>query len=407
MPLDYSPLFSKAASNVKYSPIRKMAKMSQEPGVISFAAGAPSADTFPVEAIRRVTDHILGNDAQAALQYGLTLGYPGLIEVVVEISRMRRIQSVSTGQVAITSGSQQALDLVGRLFLDPGDVVLVELPSYIGALAAFRNHQAELVGVRQDNTGIDLEYLQATIRQLTRSGRRIKLIYVIPNFQNPSGITLSLEKRKALVELACSHKLLIVEDDPYGELFFDHKLANQLLPVKAFDEEGVVLYLSTFSKILSPGLRAGWMIAPERVIEQIDMVKQAADLCGSMLDQRIVAECWRKGVIQGHLPLIRKFYRKKCQVMLSSLKTSMPQGVHWMVPAGGLFVWLTLPDSLDSEKLLRVAFDEEKVIFVIGSPFYVNGEGQHTLRLAFSKENEDNIRTGVLKLSNVFKAHLE
>ena len=291
--------------------------------------------------------------------------------------------------------------------LDPGDVVLVELPSYIGALAAFRNHQAELVGVRQDNTGIDLEYLQATIRQLTRSGRRIKLIYVIPNFQNPSGITLSLEKRKALAELACSHKLLIVEDDPYGELFFDHKLANQLLPVKAFDEEGVVLYLSTFSKILSPGLRAGWMIAPERVIEQIDMVKQAADLCGSMLDQRIVAECWRKGVIQGHLPLIRKFYRKKCQVMLSSLKTSMPQGVHWMVPAGGLFVWLTLPDSLDSEKLLRVAFDEEKVIFVIGSPFYVNGEGQHTLRLAFSKENEDNIRTGVLKLSNVFKAHLE
>jgi len=407
MPLDYSPLFSKAASNVKYSPIRKMAKMSQEPGVISFAAGAPSADTFPIEAIRRVTDHILGNDAQAALQYGLTLGYPGLIEVVVEISRMRLIQSVSTGQVAITSGSQQALDLVGRLFLDPGDVVLVELPSYIGALAAFRNHQAELVGVRQDNTGIDLEYLQATIRQLTRSGRRIKLIYVIPNFQNPSGITLSLEKRKALVELACSHKLLIVEDDPYGELFFDHKLANQLLPVKAFDEEGVVLYLSTFSKILSPGLRAGWMIAPERVIEQIDMVKQAADLCGSMLDQRIVAECWRKGIIQGHLPLIRQFYRKKCQVMLSSLETSMPQGVHWMVPAGGLFVWLTLPDSLDSEELLRVAFDEEKVIFVIGSPFYVNGEGQQTLRLAFSKENEDNIRTGVLKLSNIFRAHLE
>jgi 2-aminoadipate transaminase len=406
MPLDYSPLFSKSASCVKYSPIRKMAKMSQEPGVISFAAGAPSADTFPVEAIRRVTDHILENDAPAALQYGLTLGYPGLIEVVVEISRMRRIQSVSTGQVAITSGSQQALDLVGRLFLDPGDVVLVELPSYIGALAAFRNHQAELVGVRQDNTGMDLEHLQATIGQLTRSGRRIKMIYVIPNFQNPSGITLSLEKRKALVELACSHKLLVIEDDPYGELFFDHKMANQLLPVKAFDDKGVVLYLSTFSKILSPGLRAGWIVAPEPVIEQIDMIKQAADLCGSMLDQRIVAECWRNGVIQGHLPLIRQFYRKKCQVMLSSLENSMPQGVRWMIPAGGLFVWLTLPDSLDSEKLLRVAFEEEKVIFVIGAPFYVNGEGHHTLRLAFSKENEDNIRIGVLKLSNVFKAHL-
>jgi 2-aminoadipate transaminase len=233
------------------------------------------------------------------------------------------------------------------------------------------------------------------------------MIYVIPNFQNPSGITLSLEKRKALVDLACRHRLLIVEDDPYGELYFDQKVANQLLPMKAFDEEGVVLYLSTFSKVLSPGLRTGWMVAPERVIEQIDMVKQAADLCGSMLDQRIVAECWRSGIIQGHLPQLRQFYRKKCQVMLSSLETSMPRSIHWMIPAGGLFLWLTLPDSLDSEKLLRVAFEEEKVIFVIGSPFFVNGEGRNTLRLAFSKENEDNIRTGILKLSKVFKAHLE
>lgn len=405
--MDITPLFSKAASCLKYSPIRKMAKMSQDPEVISFAAGAPSADTFPAEAIRCATDHILQNEPQSALQYGLTLGYPGLIEVVVEISRIRQIQSVSPRQVAITNGSQQALDLVGRLFIEPGDVVLVELPSYIGALAAFRNLQAELVGVRQDSTGIDLEHLQAMIHQLTRSGRRIKLIYVIPNFQNPSGITLSLEKRKALVDLARNYRLLIVEDDPYGELFYDPKFADQLLPLKAFDEEGVVLYLSTFSKILSPGLRAGWMVAPERVIEQIDMVKQATDLCGSMLDQRIVTECWRNGVVQGQLPHIREFYQKRCQVMVSSLQTSMPRGVHWMIPAGGFFLWVTLPDSLDSEKLLQVAFDEQKVIFVIGSPFFVNGEGHNTLRLAFSKENEDNIRAGILKLSKVFRAHLE
>jgi 2-aminoadipate transaminase len=405
--MDYSPLFSKTASCMKYSPIRKMAKMSQEPGVISFAAGAPSSDTFPVEAIRRITDHVLESDAQAALQYGLTLGYPGLIEVVVEISRMRQIKSVSIGQVAITSGSQQALDLVGRLFIDPGDVVLVELPSYIGALAAFRNHQARLVGVRQDSTGIDLEHLQAMIQQLTRSGHRIKMIYLIPNFQNPSGVTLSLEKRKALVNLARAHKLLIIEDDPYGELYFDPEVANQLLPLKALDEGEVVIYLSTFSKILSPGLRAGWMVAPERVIEQIDMVKQATDLCGSMLDQRIVAACWRGGVIQGHLPQLREFYHNRCSVMRNSLEALMPRGVHWMTPAGGLFLWLTLPESLDSEKLLRVAFNEQKVIFVVGCPFFVNGEGHNTLRLAFSKENEDNIRTGILKLSRIFKAYLE
>lgn len=405
--MDYRLLFSQAASRMKYSPIRKMAKISQEPGVISFAAGAPSADTFPVEAIRRVTDHIFENDAQAALQYGLTLGYSGLIEVVVEVSRRRQIQSVSTGQVAITSGSQQALDLVGQLFVDPGDVVLVELPTYIGALAAFRKHQAELVGVRQDSNGMDLEHLQTTIRDLTRSGRRLKLIYAIPNFQNPSGITLSLEKRKALVHLASRHNLLIIEDDPYGELFFDQNVASQLLPLKAFDQEDVVLYLSTFSKILSPGLRTGWMIAPESIIEQIDIVKQAADLCGSMLDQRIVAECWRSGVIERHLPKIREFYQRRCQVMLSSLEASMPHVVHWRVPAGGLFLWLTLPDFLDSEKLLRVAFDEQKVTFVAGAPFFVNGEGHNTLRLAFSKENEDNIHAGILKLASVFKAHLE
>lgn len=405
--MDFAPLYSKDVDCMRYSAIRKMAKMSLQPGVISFAAGAPSADTFPLEEIKRVIGHILLTDAQSALQYGLTLGYSGLIEAVSEISRLRGIEDATLSRIAITNGSQQALDLVGRLFLDPGDVVLLELPSYIGAISAFRNHQAELVGVRQGIDGIDLEHLFYTINHLKQSGRRVKMIYVVPNFQNPSGITLPREKRLALLDLAVSQDILIVEDDPYGEVYFTAAIADQLLPMKSFDKEERVIYLSTFSKILSPGLRTGWMVAPEPVIQKLDMAKQTADLCGSMLDQRIVTECWRNGIIQGHLPQIREFYRSRCQAMLASLETSMPRGIRWTRPEGGLFLWMWLPEALDSEKLLNIAFEEEKVTFVIGSPFFVNGEGQNTLRLAFSKENEDNIHAGILKLAKVFKAHLE
>lgn len=282
-----------------------------------------------------------------------------------------------------------------------------EVPSYIGAISAFRNYQAELVGVRQGNDGIDLGHLSFTIEELKRSGRRIKMIYIVPNFQNPSGITLSMDKRKALLDLAGSLDMVIVEDDPYGDVYFNVGIADQLSPLKAFDKDGRVIYLSTFSKTLSPGLRTGWIVAPEPVIQKLDMAKQAADLCGSMLDQRIVAECWRSGIIQCHLPQIRNFYRSRCQAMLASMEALMPGGIRWTRPAGGLFLWVWLPESLESEKILNVAFEEEKVTFVIGSPFFVNGEGHNMLRLAFSKENEDNIHAGIHKLAKVFKAHLE
>jgi len=408
MPLiDLDRFLSGDARVMQYSAIRQMAKIASQPGMISFAAGAPNAETFPVQEIAEVASSLLAKDGKTALQYGLTLGFAGLVEAVVEFSTQKGIRDLGREQVAICSGSQQALDLIGRLIIDPGDVVFVELPSYIGAISAFRNLQARLIGVGQGEDGIEIDDLIKAIEGTRRSGMRAKMIYVIPNFQNPSGVTLSLAKRQQLLDVAEKHDLLILEDDPYGEVYFNKALAEKRLPLKSFDREGRVIYTSTFSKILAPGLRAGWILAAPRIVQKLDMAKQSTDLCGSMLDQRIVAECWKRGVIQTHLPEIREFYHSRCQVMLESLRKFMPNSVRWTEPEGGLFLWVTLPQNQNSEQLLDSCLKQASVSYVIGQPFHVNGEGSNCLRLAFSKESEDNIRVGIERLAKVFKSHFE
>lgn len=403
----FASLFSQDVACMRYSAIRRLAKVAMQPDVIGFAAGTPSAETFPAEEIRRITSSILETDAKAALQYGLTLGYAGLIDAVCRFGRERRDIHSTTDEVCITSGSQQALDLVGRLFVDPGDVVFVELPSYIGGISAFRNLQAELVGVRQAPDGIEIEDLVAKIETCQRAGKKVKLLYVIPNFQNPSGLTISPAKRRALLEVATRYGLLIVEDDPYGEVCFDPLMVPDLRPIKSMDTEGRVIYLSTFSKILAAGLRVGWIVAAKPVIEKLDLVKQSTDLCGSMFDQRIVAECLRQGIVERQLPRICEFYKQKCQVMLVSLEEAMPPGVQWTRPAGGLFLWVVLPEQLDSEFILSESIEQARVIYVPGHPFHVNEAGRNTLRVAFSKESEDNIHAGIHRLAQVFKHHIE
>lgn len=255
--INYQGFFSSDAQVMQYSPIRRMARISSQPGIISFAAGAPNEDTFPTEEIREIVTSVLVGQHKTALQYGLTLGFGGLVDAIVDFCLKKKISSVTSEQIAVTSGSQQALDLIGRLVIDPGDVIFFELPSYIGAIAAFRNLQATLIEVRQAGDGIEIDELTSKIEQSKRSGRRTKLIYVIPNFQNPSGVTLSVKKRQQLLEVAEKYDLLIVEDDPYGEVYFDSTLREELVPIKSFDREGRVLYISSFSKILAPGLRAG------------------------------------------------------------------------------------------------------------------------------------------------------
>ncbi len=253
---------------------------------------------------------------------------------------------------------------------------------------------------------MDLDNLTEKIETCQRRGHRPKLVYLIPNFQNPSGVSLSQAKRQQLVEIAHRQKILVIEDDPYGEIFFPDSGAARPAPVKAHDTYGNVIYVSSFSKILAPGLRTGWILAAPALIEKLELGKQASDLCGSMLDQRIVAECWKRGVIQKQLPAIRSFYRSKCQAMLDSLGQHMPPGVDWTTPDGGFFLWLTLPPALSSEDVLFNCIEQEKVSFVIGQPFHVDGTGTNTLRLAFSKESEDNIALGVKRLAGVLKSHL-
>jgi 2-aminoadipate transaminase len=405
--IEFSPLYSQDVLCMQYSAIRRMAKLAMQPDIIGFAAGTPSAETFPAEEIRAIAASILDTDPKAALQYGLTLGYAGLIDLVSTFGRERRGISSTIEEICITSGSQQALDLIGRLFVNPGDVVFVELPSYIGAIGAFRNLQAELVGVRQAADGMEIEDLVAQIEACQRAGKKAKLLYVIPNFQNPSGLTISPAKRRALLEVAARYGLLIVEDDPYGEVCFDSQMASDLRPIKSMDTEGRVIYLSTFSKILAPGLRVGWIVAEKLIIDKLDLVKQSTDLCGSMFDQRIVAECLRQGVVGRQLSRVGGFYKRKCQAMLASLEQAMPSGVQWTRPAGGLFLWIVLPKQLDSEAILPESVDQAKVIYVPGHPFHVNNTGRNTLRVAFSMESEDNIRSGIRRLAQVFKHHLE
>jgi 2-aminoadipate transaminase len=303
-------------------------------------------------------------------------------------------------QTLITDGSQQGLDLVSRTLLDPGDVALVELPSYIGATSAFRAAQARMVGVKLDEQGLDLEDLRRRHAEERAAGRRVKFLYVVPNFQNPSGISHSVANRRELMRVARELDLLIVEDDPYGDLYFE---AEPRPTLKSIDEEGHVLYLASFSKILAPGLRTAFLLGPEEILAKVEIAKQSANLCGSSLDQRIVLSCLRRGLIEEQKVRIRPYYRNKRDAMLEALKGEGLPGVSWTQPAGGLFVWVTLPEGMDAEKLLTTAV-EEGVAYVAGAPFFVDGSGANTLRLTFAKEEEGRIREGVARLARAIRA---
>jgi 2-aminoadipate transaminase len=305
-----------------------------------------------------------------------------------------------TSEILLTEGSQQGLDLVTRVLVDPGDGVLVELPSYIGATAAFRASQAHMVGVHLDDDGLDLEDLRRRHHDVLKAGRRVKFLYVVPNFQNPSGISHTLERRKALLEAASELDLLIVEDDPYGDLYFE----NQPQPtLKSLDTEGRVLYLSSFSKILAPGLRTAFLIGPQAILDKVEIAKQSANLCGSGLDQRIILTCLERGLIEEQKRKIRPYYRDKRDAMLAALKEEMPGGVSWTHPGGGLFIWVRLPKGMDAQALLTPAI-EEGVAYVIGAPFFVDGSGENTMRLTFAKEDAARITEGVRRLGRVVKA---
>jgi 2-aminoadipate transaminase len=403
-PGDVERFLSPAGRELHASAIRRMGTVvARRPDVISVAAGYPAPELFPLDDLRAIAADLLAGSGDA-IQYGPTRGHAPLIETLAA-EMARRAVRVTTPELLVTTGSQQGLDLVARVLVSPDDAVLVELPTFTGAIAAFRNAQPRcLAGVRQDDEGIDLEDLEHVTARLLREGTRPKLLYVVPNFQNPTGKLLPQERRRGLLAWAERHDCLIVEDDPYGALYFEGEAApDAVRPLKADDDAGRVIYLSSFSKTLAPGFRVGWMVAPAPLVDRFETAKQAGDLASGSLDQRIACEAMRRGVVDRLVPLLRAAYRERRDVMIASLTARLEGRLSWVVPHGGFFLWARLLGGEQDDALLERAL-EERLIFVSGSAFFVDGSGHDTIRLAFSAAPTHEIDEGVQRLARAVRA---
>jgi 2-aminoadipate transaminase len=369
------------------------------PGLISLAAGYPAPEVFPWDDLQAITTDLLARRDGNTLQYGATRGYRPLIEQLLATTLTTRGITAAFEEVIITTGSQQGLDLVGRVLIDPGDVILVELPTYSGAIAAFHNLQGRFAGVPQDADGLDLAALDRVIAGLQATGQRAKFIYVTPNFQNPAGLLMSRARRLALLDAARRHDLVILEDDPYGSIYFDDTTTvAETRPIKADDTDGRVVYLGSFSKVLVPGLRVAWMVAPPAIAQKVELAKQAADICSSVFDQRIVHGALDRGVVDRIAPSLRAHYQAKRSVMEQALQASLAGRVKWTSPRGGFFLWIELPAGVDDRELFERAL-KAKVSFVIGSAFFVDGGGHQFARLSFSGISHEQITEGITRLA--------
>lgn len=391
-------LLSRSARLMKGSAIRKIGSL-QIPDVVSFSAGYPAQEAFPREAFAEIAADVLRSAKCEALQYGPTAGYQPLRELVAELMVARGLTR-RADHVVITTGSQQGLDLIGRVLVDPGDVALLELPSYTGAIVAFRNVGADMVGVPQQADGIDVRELDRTVAVLRADGRRVKLLYVIPNFQNPSGLLLGQERRRQLLQWALREKVLIVEDDPYRDLHFSECRSEDVLrPIAAGDrDERAVVYLSSFSKTLAPGFRVGWLSAPQAVAEKIELAKQAVDLCTGGLDQFVVYEACRRGVLAAQAPHLRQLYEERRDAMIAALHRHAAGRLSWATPLGGFFLWARLNGSVTGEELLPHA-RAHGVTYVPGTAFFVDGRGQEYMRLSFAEPPPERIALGIERLA--------
>ncbi len=393
---------SRAATQFQESAIRRIGALSGSvPGLISLSAGYPAPEVFPWADLEAITAKILARHDGNTLQYGATRGYRPLIEHLIANTLKTRGMTAQFEDVVVTSGSQQGLDLIGRVLIDPGDTVIVELPTYSGAVAAFHNLGASLVGVPQDADGIQIAALDRVAADLKQRGRPAKFVYVTPNFQNPAGMLMSAARRRELLDAAARHDLAILEDDPYGSIYFeDVTTFEDTRPIKADDADGRVIYLGSFSKILVPGLRVAWMVAPREISDKVELCKQAADISSGVFDQRIVHGTLAGGVIDRIAPGLRAHYQAKRTVMERALETHLKGRVKWTSPRGGFFLWIEMPGVDDRELFDRAL--QHKVSFVLGSAFFVNGEGHEFARLAFSGNSHDQLEEGIRRLAAAF-----
>ena len=396
-------LYSDRAGKMRKSVIRELLKVAQDPEIISFAGGLPSPNSFPIKDLEGVIQYVMEKHGKTALQYGTTQGLLELRESIAERAYKDGMKDITADNVIITSGSQQALDAVGKLFLNPGDTALVGLPTYLGGINAFRSYESSLTGIPLDKDGMRIDLLEETIKNLLKDDVIPKFIYVVPTFQNPAGVIMPESRRKQLVDIASEYDLIIIEDDPYGKLSYD---ADHIKPIKTFDDEGHVIFMSTFSKILSPGFRLAWTIASDELTRKLEICKQALDLCTNTFTQFIASEFMRRGSMDLHIMKINEMYKPKRDLMMDAMEKYFPEGYVCNKPKGGMFAWVTLPEGIDTEIMFLDAI-KNKVAYVHGKAFHVDGGGGRSMRLNFSYPSNDQIGEGMKRLASVIERKLE
>ncbi|BAD84375.1 multiple substrate aminotransferase [Thermococcus kodakarensis KOD1] len=402
-PLDFESFFSQKAMEMKASEVRELLKLVETSDVISLAGGLPAPETFPVDIIKEITMEVLSKHADKALQYGTTKGFTPLRLALARWMEKRYGIPMSKVEVMIVAGSQQALDLIGRVFIDPGDIVVVEAPTYLAALNAFKFYDPEFISIPLDDDGMKVDVLEEKLKKLKAEGKRIKFVYTVSTFQNPAGVTMSLERRKHLIELANEYDFLIVEDNPYSELRYS---GEPIPPIKHFDDEGRVIYLGTFSKIFAPGFRLGWVSAHPHFIRKMEIAKQAVDLCANPFGQVIAWKYVEDGHLDRHIPRVIEFYKPRRDAMLEALEEYMPEGVRWTKPDGGMFIWVTLPEGIDTKLMMEKAV-AKGVAYVPGEAFFAHREVKNTMRLNFTYVPEEKIREGVRRLAEVIEEEIK
>jgi 2-aminoadipate transaminase len=394
----YAGLFASRTRVMTSSAMRDMMAVTARPEVISLAGGLPDTSTFPPETLAAVTARIAQESSAKALQYGPTDGLRETKECIAEVMAEEQLR-VDLDDMVVTTGGQQVIDLVTKTLIDPGDVIIAEGPTYPGAVPVFNAYQADVVQIDIDTDGMRIDLLEETLDRLEREGRNPKFIYTVPTFQNPAGVTMSLPRRKRLVEVAAERELLVLEDNPYGLLRYE---GEALPPLYQLDGGVYVMYLGTFSKILSPGIRLGWVVAPPPVLEKINIGKQGADLCTSTLSQLMVQAYFERGDWRDYVSSLTDIYRARRDVMLEALAAHFPHHARWTKPAGGLFIWATLPDYIDTTDLLARAL-RDNVAFVPGAGAFLDARGRNSMRLNFSGSDEDQIREGIRRIGEVVK----
>jgi 2-aminoadipate transaminase len=392
----YAALFASRTKVMKSSAMRDLMAVTARPEVISLAGGLPDTSTFPPDTFAAVAQRIAAESCAKALQYGPTEGLDETKACIADVMAAEGMR-VDHEDLIVTTGGQQVIDLVTKTLIDPGDVVIAEAPTYPGAVPVFSSYEADVVQVDVDSDGMRIDLLEETLDGLERDGRRPKFIYTVPSFQNPAGVTMSQARRLRLVELARERELLVLEDNPYGLLRYEGDAPTPLL---SLDGGVYVMYLGTFSKILSPGIRLGWVVAPPPVLEKINLGKQAADLCTSTLSQLMVQAYFEESRWRDYVESLTEIYRARRDTMLDALAEHFPRQAEWTRPAGGLFIWVTLPDFIDTTDLLARAL-RDNVAFVPGEAAFLDGRGRNAMRLNFSGSDEDAIREGIRRIGEV------